>query len=405
MDLSARLRYAVAAVIVLLMGHPVVVAAQAPASSSPPATPASDSADAYRLDLSGTLFTNFQYGGARGSRSANRFELERAYLTARATLNDRASVRLTADVFQQRDDSRDDFYAGWAFRAKYAYLQYELLKGTSAAGFRANGRLGMLQTVVIDQEEAFWPRWISNVALERAGFFSSADVGAAATLTFPAKLGSVYATVTNGSGYQSRETDRYKDAGVRLTLTPLAGSRRALLQTLSISPWIYKGARGSRFERGVGSLDPVTDARARDRWGVLAAIGGRTLTVGAHIAERNEELDSILVSGGTDSTIATREASARVLSAFGIARPFATLRASPLHPLGLVLRHDAIEDLELGGNREVLIAGLIWEAGPRVALALDYQEQTLRGQPPTASAASVRALDTRVYFLHAVVNF
>lgn len=387
----------------LVRGLILCVAAASPAVAQTPSTAGAPDTAGRRVELSGTLFTNYQYGGARGSRSANRFELERAYLTARAKLSSRAGVRITADVFQQRDGARDDFYGGWAFRAKYAYLQYDF--GGASSGLRASGRLGMLPTVVIDQEESFWPRWITNVALERAGFFSSSDVGAAGTLTMPSKLGHLYATVTNGPGYQSREADRFKDAGVRLTLTPFGASENGLLRTLAISPWIYKGARASRYADGVGSLAPVTEARARDRWGLLVGVGGSALTAAVHAARRSEEVESIVPGGPGDSAIAVRDEAANVYSAFVIARPFVRSPASILAPLGMLARYDAIEDLDLGGDRQVVIAGLLWDAGPQLSFALDYQAQTLRDQPVTTSPAAIAALDTRVWFLHAVVNF
>lgn len=388
---------------VLVGGLLLGIASAAPAAGqSSSAATVVDTTDR-RVELSGTLFTNYQYGGARGSRSNNRFELERAYLTARAKLNARASARVTADVFQQRDAARDDFYGGWAFRAKYAYLQYDF--GGAPAGLRASARLGMLPTVVIDQEESLWPRWITNVALERAGFFSSSDVGAAGTLTLPSKVGHLYATVTNGPGYQSREADRYKDVGLRLTMTPFGGSENGLLRSLAISPWLYKGARASRYADGVGSLAPVTEARSRDRWGVLVGAGSSALSAAVHGASRSEEIESIVPGGPGDSAITVRDETASVYSAFVIARPFTRSPAARLRPLGILARYDAIEDLDLGGDRQVVIAGLLWDMGPRLSFALDYQEQTLRDQPATTSASTIAALDTRVWFLHAVVNF
>ena len=49
--------------------------AQAPAK--PPAPPAGPA-------LSGVIYANYQKGGVLGERSANRFDVERAYLTVRA---------------------------------------------------------------------------------------------------------------------------------------------------------------------------------------------------------------------------------------------------------------------------------------------------------------------------------
>lgn len=362
------------------------------------------SARAPRADLSGVLFANYQYGGPRGSRSANRFEAERAYLTVRGRLSDRASIRVTADVYQQRDTARDDYYGGWTFRAKYAFLQYELLTGGSSPGFRANARLGMLSTVVIEQEEVFWPRWISNVGLERAGFFSSADVGAAATLVFPRKLGELYATVTNGPGYQTPESDRFKDAAVRLTITPFGSAQNEFLRTLAVSPWVYNGSRASKYAAGLGSIAPIPEARTRDRWGVLTGVNGRWLTLAGHWGVRRDEVEALSVVGA-DSAVEVRAVDAQILSGLAIARPFARYPAARAHPLGVLFRVDAIEDLDIGGDRTALIAGLIWSLGPRFSVALDYQEQTLDNQPAGTPEARIAALDTRTWYLHTVALF
>ena len=390
----------IAAALLVSMFVPAAQAAAQPAK----ADTATKAAPPPRAELSGVLFANFQYGGTRGARSANRFEVERAYLTVRGRLSERASIRVTADVYQQRDTARDEYYSGWAFRAKYAFLQYELLTSDHPSGFEADARLGMLHTVVIGHEQSFWPRWISNVGLERAGFFSSADVGAAVAVGFPRRLGEIYATVTNGPGYQSRETDRFKDAAIRLTMTPFGASSNAILRTLAISPWISEGARASRYAEGVGSIAPIPEARGRDRWGVLAGVGSPAVTAVGHYGVRREELES-LVASGADSTVSARTESAAILSGFAILRPFSARPDFPLRPLGFLVRLDQIEDLDLGGERRAVIAGLLWEVDSRLSFALDYQEQTLRNQPVSASAARIRALDTRTWFLHAVAAF
>lgn len=400
---KARLGPAVRCTIAALAVSMIAPAARAAAQETKADT-APKAAPAPRAELSGVLFANFQYGGPSGSRSANRFEAERAYITVRGRLSDRASVRVTADVYQQRDTSRDDYYGGWAFRAKYAFLQYELLTAANPSGFRANARLGLLNTVVVEHEESFWPRWISNVGLERAGFFSSADAGGAATLVFPRKLGELYATVTNGPGYQSQETDRFKDAALRLTMTPFGSSANDLLRTFTVSPWVYKGARASRYAAGLGSIAPIRDARARNRWGVLTGVNGRSLTLAGHYGVRREDLESLTIVGA-DSAVTVEAGDASIASGFVILRPFAHRPAAPARPLGLLFRVDAIEDLDLGGDRQAVIAGLIWEASSRLSLALDYQEQTLDDQPPGTAANRIAALDTRVWFLHAVASF
>src|SRR5256885_2245533 len=80
-------------------------------------------------------------------------------------------------------------------------------------------RFGIVHTVVIDHEEGFWPRYLSQTDVERSGgFFSSSDVGVAGLVTLPNKMGEIYATITNGTGYGAAETDRFKDFAARVSL-------------------------------------------------------------------------------------------------------------------------------------------------------------------------------------------
>jgi hypothetical protein len=167
------------------------------------------------------LYLNYQYGGPTNGRSENRFDLDRAYLNFRASSGSRDSIRVTLDVYQQRDASRDQYYRGWTMRVKYGFLQHDFVSGSGDAT-KVWARLGLIQTVMIEKEEQFWNRGLSQVAVEQAGYFNSADAGAGLGITLPDKWGEVYATIMNGSGYASRETDRFKDFQTRVTLTPWA---------------------------------------------------------------------------------------------------------------------------------------------------------------------------------------
>src|ERR1019366_3620468 len=170
------------------------------------------------IDFSGTLFANFQYRGDKGpAKGSNKFDVERVYLTFRMPAGEKTSVRITTDLFQQTTPGNDNYYKGWVLRAKYAYLQYNYLNGDEWKGL---ARVGLIHTVFIDYDEQFWPRWISTTPTERAAYFASADAGLATDVTLPHRLGEIYATITNGPGYTSRETDRFKDYAARLTITP-----------------------------------------------------------------------------------------------------------------------------------------------------------------------------------------
>jgi hypothetical protein len=360
--------------------------AEAPKTAEPAKTP--------QLDFSGVIFANWSYRTDRGARAQNRFDVERAYLTFRMPAGDRASVRVTADVFQNTAAPGDAFYRGWAFRAKYAYFQYDAIRGGS--GLTATARLGMLQTVVIEHVESFWPRWLSRTAVELNGFFQSADLGLAALVGLPGKRGEIYATVTNGPGYSSRETDRFKDAALRLTLTPFA-TGSGFLQGTALSVWGYKGAIASRFvSGGTGQVGPVGEGLQRDRWGVFAGVRGRRLTFGAELARRLEEGE--LGNNTVASPRVLIDSASTLVSAFAVVRPLEILMPAARSPLAAIVRYDRARfNDDAGPAQRLIIAGLMWDITSRLSMAADYQQLLPRDGAP--------GNDAKTWFTHFVASF
>lgn len=350
------------------------------------------------VEMSGIVFANYQYAvGALADVGPNQFVLDRTYLTARARAGDRASVRLTADLFRNGSE-------GYDLRVKYGYLQYQLLQNPAMPLFV---RAGVLQTVVIEHEENFWPRWLSPVAVDRHRFFSSADVGVSAGLGLPNRLGELYATITNGRGYQNAgNDDRFKDFALRLTLTPLAGNASAgMLRTLALSPWYYKGDTASAFGPGRSPADTPDDylgvvhsGRQRDRYGLFVGIRDPRLTLGGSIAEFRREAETGQNTAASPIVLSTQ--TGRVLSAFALVRPLQLVDSAATLPLGIVLRWDRFEPVkEQPGRVNVAIAGLTYDVNSHVSVALDYQESLTEDLP----AALYRP--TQHYFAHLVARF
>jgi len=385
------------ALIAFACALPMALGAQqapAPPAASPDTTkPAAPATPAF--NFSGVLYANFQYRGEKGpAKSTNKFDLERAYLTFRVPAGDRASVRITADVFQQTTTGSDAFYRGWVVRAKYAYLQYDFLKGSSWNGLV---RGGLLHTIVIEHVETFWPRWISITPVERAGFFSSADGGIAGLLTLPNKWGEIYTTITNGPGYTSRETDRFKDYAARISLTPFSGSDINLLKTLALTGWTYRGAIASGFVAGgAGQIGPIGSSLPRNRSGIFLGLRDPRITIGGEYATRTDGSET-----GANTVLSPRvesDSTGRLVSGFTILKPFAILNDKSTIPLGLLARWDRFKpNRETAPYSNVVIAGLIWDLNKRTSLSLDYQEQTPHGGPVVAPA--------KTYFLHLVANY
>ena len=350
------------------------------------------------FDFSSVVFGNFQMrtdSAARfttGGEPTARFDIARAYLTFRFPAGDRASVRLTTDIFQQTNPANAAFYPGWAVRLKYGYLQYDLTRALAGIeGLGVWARIGMLQTVVIEQIEGFWPRWLGNTAIEQAGFFSSADLGASTMLTLPSRLGEIYFTVTNGPGYANPENDRFKDVAARLTLTPFANDS-GFLRTFAISPWYYKGWLASAYTQ---AATPVSDGLQKDRRGVFVGLRDRRLTIGAELDQRLETLETTAPPAARGPL---NERTSQLVSALAVVRPAEWFDGGRRSRLGLVGRYDHFRlDTDSDAFSEFIVAGVTWDLTQRVSLALDYQGLTPR------SGGTGAPVNT--WFLHWVATF
>ena len=402
------------ALVSLFAGAPLA-AQNAPTGSAgaPPAQPApsaSQPAAQSPLNFSGVIFGSYNYllpttPNPLRNQNNNAFVVDRAYLNFRIAAGQRTSIRITTDVFQSADSTSN----AYTLRAKYAFLQYEAPR--MGNGAQVTGRIGILHNVVIEHTDTFWPRFLSQAATERAGYFSSADVGLAGLLTLPNKWGEVYATIVNGPGYTARERDRFKDFAVRLSLTPLMNtSATSLLQTFTITAWGYRGATASSFVNGgAGQAGAVGEALDRSRAGVFVGLRDPKLTLGVELAQRHEEGET-----GQNTLIAPRvetETTGRLLSGFTVVRPFAFATASGKSPFGLVARYDHVTPTAKTGGFATppassnayhnLIAGVFVDLSQRAQLALDYQESLasdngISNAPPAQSKG---------YFAHFVVNF
>jgi hypothetical protein len=379
--------------IVLLLAPAALAAQQPTPDTTKPAPP--PAAVSVPVDFSGVIYANYQYRGDQGAPNpSNRFDLERAYLTFRMPAGDRASIRITADVFQQQTAPQDAYYRGWVVRAKYAYLQYDLIK---SATWNANIRGGLLHNVVIDHMEQFWPRWISQTPVERNGWFSSADAGVATLWSFPNKWGEFYATIVNGPGYTSREVDRFKDYAARLSLTPLSGSDNKILKTFTLTGYTYVGAVASSFVNGgPAQVGPIGSSMPRTRAGFFTGVRDPRLAAGFEWDTRKDARET-----GANTLVAPRaeiDSTGRLLAGFAVVKPFQLLNDKSTFPLGVVGRWDRFKpNTDLPGFINIVIAGLTWDLNKKTALSLDYQEQTPHDGAVIAAA--------KTYFLHLVANF
>jgi hypothetical protein len=224
--------------------------------------------------------------------------------------------------------------------------------------------------VVIDHIEQFWPRWISQTAVERAGFFSSSDAGVATLWTLPNHWGEFYATIVNGPGYTSRETDRFKDYAARISLTPLSSSDNKVLKTFALTGWAYIGAVASSFVNGgAGQIGPIGSSMPRTRSGVFLGVRDPRLSLGGEWDTRKDGRDV-----GLNTVAAPRtefDSTGSLLSGFVVTKPFQLFGNSTL-PLGLVGRWDRFKpNGDTDADINTVIAGLTWDVNKKVAISFD----------------------------------
>ena len=168
--------------------------------------------------LSGVAWVGYRYElGVDSSLAppghANEFEVERAYITLRSHLGSDWSARITTDI-----DGRDADANQLSIRLKYAYLAWNPGSGP------LTWKLGMIQTPLIGMVEDIWGyRMQGSVAMNRAGYMHSADLGASVAGDWNDGAVTAMAGVYNGEGFDGGTGDHHKDAAAMLSVR-LAGS-------------------------------------------------------------------------------------------------------------------------------------------------------------------------------------
>ena len=360
------------------------------------------------LDFSGVIYAYYQRRTDSSSKAVNggmpgsKFDIERVYLNFRMPAGDRASIRVTTDIFNNTDPATSGYYKGWTARLKFAYLQWAFANDIAGVkGLNASARFGMLPTVLIDQLETYFPRFYGPTDLEgTAKFFVSADVGGALTLTLPHKMGEFYGTIVNGNGYNTAESDRFKDIAACLTLTPFANGNAlgAWGKTLVITPWASLGQSASKFQNGgAGQVGMVPEGLTRDRYGLYIATKDPRLTVALDYGKRTETVES-----GNNTAASPRvptDVTGRIMSGFFMVRPaaFADPKSKAAR-WGVLARIDDFKpDVSAQAGNQFTVLSLFYEPTPKVTFSLDNQVLSRKNGSTTP--------ETKTLFLHVQAAF
>ncbi len=149
-----------------------------------------------KLKFEGLVFANTRFSESRNAtQTTNRSQglaVDRAYLTAKYSINDDWMMRITTDVHLDTglSSKNNNIFL------KYAYVQGKLL------GDAVVLRLGQSHTPWIDHEEHLWAhRYVSPVFIDKHGFEASSDLGIGLKGKLADGLVRYFVTATDGAGY------------------------------------------------------------------------------------------------------------------------------------------------------------------------------------------------------------
>jgi hypothetical protein len=314
------------------------------------------------------IFGSYSYQTDSTTKAANndaptsKFSVDRAYLTFRGQVAPDWGFRVTTDVFTVGGVGT---YTGLAIRLKYAWMQWDFAHAAEPNDLSAFARIGQITTVVIDDEEHYWARWIQKTAVEFWGIQpASSDLGVGAQVNLPGKWGAVVGVLDNGGGYTvATDADRYKDAALRLSLTPLMKGN-SLLKTFELSGWYQAGRT-----QGPGIAPGYKPGLDNNAYGVYIGNADPRLQFGLEYAAR---LTQSVVP--TDSSILDN--TAKLTDGFVIIRPFLFTDPKGL-PLGVILRYDNYQPNDnVSTKMNLFIATVFLDVAKSSSLGISYQGQT-----------------------------
>ncbi|MBI5400478.1 hypothetical protein HZB07_07765 [Candidatus Saganbacteria bacterium] len=178
-------------------------------------------ADNSDVKVGSTIFFRWQNYNLGGSfTKVSNFDIDRAYLDFKKKIDGNANARVTLDVSRISGAAKQNLFD----YLKYAYVEMPVnVSQAQFIPFNLTAKLGLQHTVWIDwADKVLGLRFIAKSLLDNEGVMSSSDFGLGALGKFT--LGSLpeveyQATLLNGTGYATNESNAQKAAGVRLNST------------------------------------------------------------------------------------------------------------------------------------------------------------------------------------------
>lgn len=205
------------------------------------------------IKMGGLVFSHYGYSLTEGDDGYNEFALDRAYLTATATMTPQLGMRLTLDADRFKaselaDGSELTVDTKYRVFLKHAYLEWK----DEASGIKS--RFGMIDTAYGPFYDSFVGlRYLKDNFPSANKLLSTADLGVGLSGNHASGLLDWQALVINGEGYSNLEVDAGKALQARITVNPLAPGKKMSLPLTGFVSYSGSPSTGAPVITYIGS--------------------------------------------------------------------------------------------------------------------------------------------------------
>jgi hypothetical protein len=262
-----------------------------------------------QVKVGALVFAHYGYDLTKSAKSANSFDLDRAYLSAQSQLNDHLAAKVMLDAGRLDDTSADTKLR--------VYVKHAWLEASNGKAIKA--RFGVVDTGYLSYGEQFLGlRYMGKLMADDQKALSTADIGINAQGEQAGGLVSWHAAILNGEGYSKPEIDAGKTGQARVSVDPLAKKQKFALPITGFVSYaipakgndavlVYAGAVGVKVPHVLGWVEYVGKSTAGVSSGGISATvsprmakyGGIVLRVDRWDPDAAKDKDaSLKISGG-----------------------------------------------------------------------------------------------------------
>jgi len=305
---------------------------------------------AAQTTVSGVVYAQWMYTMSNDTLKAdsnithiNNFDISRAYVNVNGSFAGGVKGRVTGDIYRGTDGSL-------LYRLKYAFLSWT--PEHSPLTFR----FGQTFTPWVDWEEALYGyRMQGTTPIERAGYLTSSDFGAAVDGNFNHDQLNFQAGIYGGEKYAGALGDQRKDVMARVSYRLLATNDGSRVGGLRVTGYAQLGA-------------PTTGGE-RNRYMGMVSYRTNDITLAAEYAST---LDSTTggpsATGGGSAVTMSHEKKGTLLSVYGVFH-IPSSRYSLLGRVDVLNTNTADTTDQSKSTR--IIAGVAYQLSPNLRLLAD----------------------------------